>query len=109
MWRNREENCLTLSALGAVDRHAGYLRSLAAKSKQRTRSSRTRSHGCPNAGAATGPRLQDRLTSAGEQEVLHVVAEGNVHVAAVELAGQAAAVEGSDGVGAAGSGCVRRG
>lgn len=30
--------------------------------------------------------------------MLHVVAEGNVYVAAVELAGQAAAVEGRDGV-----------
>lgn len=38
------------------------------------------------------------LTSAVEQEVLHVVAERNVHVAAVELAGQAAAVEWRDGV-----------
>lgn len=35
------------------------------------------------------------------------MAEGNVHVAAVELAGQAAAVERSDGVGAAGSPPVR--
>lgn len=33
--------------------------------------------------------------------MLHVVAEGNVYVAAVELAGQAAAVERWDGVGAA--------
>lgn len=40
------------------------------------------------------------LTFAEEQEVAHVVAEGDVHVAAVELAGQAAAVEGGDGVGA---------
>lgn len=49
------------------------------------------------------------LTSAGEQEELHVVAKGNIHVAAVELAGQAAPVERSDGVGAAGSRCVRCG
>lgn len=39
-----------------------------------------------------------KVTFAVEQEVLHVVAEGNVHVAAVELAGQAAAVEGRDRV-----------
>lgn len=38
------------------------------------------------------------VTFAVEQKVLHVVAEGNVHVAAVELAGQAAAVERRDGV-----------
>lgn len=35
------------------------------------------------------------------------MAEGHIHVAAVELAGEAAAVERSDGVGAAGSRCVR--
>lgn len=40
------------------------------------------------------------LTFAVEQEVLHIVAERNVHVAAIELAGQAAAVEWRDGVGA---------
>lgn len=40
---------------------------------------------------------------------MHVVAEGNVHVAAVELAGEAAPVERGDGVGAAGSRCVRCG
>lgn len=38
------------------------------------------------------------VTFAVEQEVLHVVAEGDVHVAAVELAGQAAAVERRDRV-----------
>lgn len=36
MWRKQEENCLTVSALGAVDRHAGDLRSFAAKVRERT-------------------------------------------------------------------------
>lgn len=36
----------------------------------------------------------------------HAVAEGNVHVAALELAGQAAAVEGRDGVGTVGRGAA---
>lgn len=52
MWRNQEEKCLTVSALGAVDRHAGYLRSFAAEFREKTQPIRTRSgpdH--PNAGA----------------------------------------------------------
>lgn len=45
------------------------------------------------------------LTSAVEQEVAHVVAEGAADVAAAvgQRAGQAAAVEGSERVGAAGT------
>lgn len=42
------------------------------------------------------------LTFTVEQEVLHVVAEWNIHIAALELTGQATAVEWSDCVSTAG-------
>lgn len=96
--RKAEETQLTVSALGAVHAHAGDLWSFAGKTERGDSEAR-----------GTGAPWRRALTSAVEQEVVHVVAEGDVHVAAVELAGQAAAVERGDGVGAAGSGCGERG
>lgn len=54
MWGSQEENRLTVSALGAVDRHAGYLRPFAGGERRRSE---------PERSCTAARRV---LTSAGE-------------------------------------------